>query len=181
MNPAEEAELITLLNDGRDAFLAAISKVSAEVSDRSPGPGRWTALQCVEHVAIAEEHMLSQNTSAALAAEPVVNAARELLIRSRGARRERRVEAPEAAHPRGRFRSIEEAVKHFLRRTKTIEFVNRSEDLRAMSTSHPVLGPLNCYEMVLLMAVHPQRHAKQIDEIVSIVGNASEEITSNNS
>jgi hypothetical protein len=175
MNPAVRAELITLLNDGRDAFLAAVSRVSAEMSGRSPGPGRWSALQCVEHVAIAEEHMLSQNTGSATTAEPVANAARELAIRTRGARRERRVEAPEAAQPRGRFQSIDEAVKHFLLwRTKTLEFVNRSQNLRAMSTSHPVLGPVNCYEMVLLMAVHPQRHAKQLDEIVAIVGNGSD-------
>jgi hypothetical protein len=35
--------------------------------------------------------------------------------------------------------------------------------------THPLLGPANGYEILLLMAVHPHRHAKQIDEIGAAV------------
>jgi hypothetical protein len=39
------------------------------------------------------------------------------------------------------------------------------EDLRCKITSHPIIGKVNCYEMLLMIAVHPHRHAKQIEEI----------------
>jgi len=51
-------------------------------------------------------------------------------------------------------------------RERTIRFVeNCNEDLRAQSTTHPILGTVNCYEVLLMIAVHPHRHAKQIAEI----------------
>jgi hypothetical protein len=34
--------------------------------------------------------------------------------------------------------------------------------LRAKVAIHPVLGRVNCYEMLLMMAAHPRRHAEQI-------------------
>jgi hypothetical protein len=32
-------------------------------------------------------------------------------------------------------------------------------------TTHPLIPVVNCYEMLLMMAAHPLRHAKQIEEI----------------
>ncbi len=51
-------------------------------------------------------------------------------------------------------------------RERTVRLAgNCEEDLRLKTTSHPLVGPVNCYEILLLIAVHPQRHAKQIEEI----------------
>jgi len=30
---------------------------------------------------------------------------------------------------------------------------------------HPLIGDVNCYETLLIMAIHPHRHAPQIQEI----------------
>jgi hypothetical protein len=41
-----------------------------------------------------------------------------------------------------------------------------SDDLRFWLTDHPLIpGPVNCYEILLMMSVHPVRHAEQIAEI----------------
>ena len=171
MNSIEKEELLTFLDKGRDAFLTAIGDVPESMATQSPGPGRWTILECTEHVAIVEHHLLSQINIAVPTKESVPNKAREVAIRRRGANRDRPVDAPEGAIPTGRFSSITEGVEHFLaNRIKTIEFVQRSEDLRGTLTTHPILGSVNCYEMLLMMAVHPQRHAKQIDEIRNALG-----------
>jgi len=43
-------------------------------------------------------------------------------------------------------------------REQTVRFVEAcNEDLRAKPMAHPLLGPLNCHEALLLMAVHPRR------------------------
>jgi hypothetical protein len=52
-------------------------------------------------------------------------------------------------------------------RAETVRFVEKFEDdPRRWLTDHPVIpGPVNLVEILLTMAVHPARHAKQIAEI----------------
>jgi hypothetical protein len=51
-------------------------------------------------------------------------------------------------------------------RRETIEFVDDFRgDLRWRVAQHPLITrPVNCYEMLILMAMHPRRHALQIAE-----------------
>jgi hypothetical protein len=41
-------------------------------------------------------------------------------------------------------------------------------------TTHPLLGPANCYEMLLMMALHPLRHVGQIEEIKAALENEAQ-------
>jgi hypothetical protein len=58
---------------------------------------------------------------------------------------------------------LREALKGFeASRPWTVEFVNaHEEDLRAKLAAHPLMRPLNCDEILLLMAVHPARLARK--------------------
>jgi hypothetical protein len=39
-------------------------------------------------------------------------------------------------------------------------------DLRVWGTDHPLIpGTVSCYEILLLIAAHPERHARQVREI----------------
>jgi hypothetical protein len=40
-----------------------------------------------------------------------------------------------------------------------------AQDLRNLFTPHPLLGEIDCYRCLLLLALHPARHAAQIEEI----------------
>jgi hypothetical protein len=167
MRLSDKQDLLTILDEGRDAFLQAVSGLTDDMARRNPGPDRWSVLECVEHVAVAEEYMLLQLQNAT-PAEPVINATREYAIKKRAGVRTTRVEAPDAAKPIGRFSSVTNAVEHFLAcRQRTIQLVRAAEDLRALSTTHPIIGPVNGYEMLLMMAMHPRRHALQIAEITN--------------
>jgi hypothetical protein len=97
---------------------------------------------------------------------------RETLIRERGLDRTRPVESPEVARPTGRFPTLAEAIQHFIvARNRTIGFVeNSSEDLRRKITTHPLIGTVNCYETLLMIAAHPHLHAEQIQEIKIALG-----------
>jgi len=56
-------------------------------------------------------------------------------------------------------------------RQQTVRFVEScGEDLRAKPMTHPLMGAINCHEALLLIAVHPRRHALQIREIRTALG-----------
>ena len=166
MEALEKEAVRAHLEKGRKALLDALSGVTEDVAARKPAPGKWSVLECVEHVAIAEEYLFSQ-ISASWPADGAANRDREALILSRGADRTRPRQSPEALRPAGRFPTLHEAVQHFLAaREGTIRFIeNCGDDLRSSLTSHPVIGTVSCYENLLQMAMHPERHAKQIEEI----------------
>lgn len=170
MDIHEKRDLIDNLLTGKETLIQAIDGVTEECAQRKPEAERWSILECMEHIAIAEEHMFGQITSASKTGTPMVNKAREVLIRRRGADRARRLETPDVAKPNGRFCTLEEATQRFLAsRLRTLNYVeNCNTDLRAMTTTHPVAGPVNCYEMLLIMSAHPIRHAAQIREIRNI-------------
>jgi hypothetical protein len=171
MEPQEKQEMLSALEGSHRALLTAVQDVTEEMAGRAPGPGRWSIRQCLEHVAVVEDYLLRQIETATPAESPMVNLRREAAIRERGADRTRPVLAPEPAQPMGRFSTMAEALDHFREtRSRTIRFVEACTlDLRSQITSHPMIGTVNCYETLLIMAVHPRRHAKQIAEIRAAV------------
>ena len=86
--------------------------------------------------------------------------------------RKRKVEAPEPTRPAAGFASIHEARGRFLaRREQALSFVREcTSDLRNLFAMHPLLGQIDCYQYFLLLALHPARHAVQIEEIKSDPG-----------
>ncbi|MGO9317266.1 MAG: DinB family protein [Terracidiphilus sp.] len=167
MNEHERQAILASLEHGSTALLNALHGVTEELAIRVPGPGRWSILQCAEHVAVAEDHLFSLITASKWSDTPLINEQREILIATRGPDRTTRRESPEDAKPTGRFSTLSEAVQHFQTgRVRTIQFVNENKgDLRSRITTHPLMGTVNCHEVLLLMAVHPTRHANQIEEI----------------
>jgi len=170
MKVDEKREIIAGLEIGRKTLVEAICGATEVAAHRKPDAGRWSILECMEHIAIAEEHMFGLITSASRVDTPQINKSRESLIRKRGADRSRKIEAPDVAKPIGRFLTLDDATQNFLdSRRRTMDFVEKCEtDLRAMLATHPVAGPVNCYEMLLIMSAHPLRHADQIAEILNL-------------
>ena len=169
MQPQEKQEIRESLESGSQTLVDAVRGVTEELAGRSPGEGRWSILECVEHVAKVERYLLGQLECATLAETPMVNLQREAAIRVRAPTRSKRVEAPEPAKPSGHYATLSEALSQFLEnRSRTLKFVETCvSDPRAQITTHPLLGTVNCYETLLLMAAHPVRHAEQIAEIRS--------------
>ncbi len=167
MTTDEKQEMLASLEQGRAALLIALEGVSSEMSVQLPGPGKWSILQCVEHLALAEDYLFGQISDAVPSETPLFYPQREAAIRLRGPDRSTRIESPEQAIPCGRFTRLPDALQHFLAsRERSIYFVaNCLDDLRSRLTSHPLLGKVNCYETLLLIAAHPLRHIQQIQEI----------------
>jgi hypothetical protein len=166
----EDEQQVTLgsLQQGAAALREALDGVSDDQAQRIPGPGRWSMLQCVEHIALTEDALFSAILSAEAAPAPLIHTGREERIAARGADRSRPVESPEGVRPRGSFSSSHQALRHFLAsRENTLRYAatHLREDLRCRVTTHPLLGVVNVFEVLLLMAVHVQRHVGQINQI----------------
>ncbi|MGO9260794.1 MAG: DinB family protein [Bryobacteraceae bacterium] len=167
MDPAEKRKMLDDLERGSQALRDAVLGVSEEQAALRPGPDRWSVLDCVEHLAAVEEYLLGQLEAATPALAPVGSALREARIAERAGDRSRPVPAPESVRPRARFATLAEAVQCFESvRGRTVRFVECCEkDLRREATTQPLIGAVNCHEVLLIMALHPTRHAKQIAEI----------------
>ena len=171
MDENERLKLLATMASGPEMLLNVLNGVSEETAARNPAEGRWSILDCVEHLALAENYLLSQILAGQTTDAPPGSSEREARILARGSDRTRTVFAPDVAIPHSKFATIGEALKAFLTvRERTIEFVeNCHENLRLKTTTHPIIGPANCYEMLLMISIHPHRHANQIAEIRNIL------------
>ena len=168
MDGTERAKILRELQAGRDALGAAIAGVDDELARRKPSHEAWSILECVEHMIESERYLLTRLHAAELADEPFEKSRREEKIARLAADRKRRIEAPQQAHPKGRFDALGEALTAFDEtRAEVVRWVeNCTGDPRRMMTDHPlIVGPVTCAETLVMIAAHPARHAKQIDEI----------------
>ena len=169
MDACEKQQLLESLETGRGALAAAVSGVAEDIAAKSPAPGRWSVLECVEHLALVEEYLFAQIAASTPSETPVGSRLRENNILKRGADRTRTLEAPEVARPTGRFPTLANALAAFASsRERTIAYVrNLREDPRLRTANHPLIGDVNCYETLLIMSIHPHRHVQQIQEAVA--------------
>jgi hypothetical protein len=157
--------LIAELRASRERFLGVIDDVPERLSHIRLTPQGWSILECAEHICLAEHGMFA----ALERRRPTENAPdteKDVFIRKAAVDRSRKLNAPDAVRPTGRFSSLADAAKEFRQaRERTIGFIeNLNEDLRRSTAKHP-MGIVDSYQLVMIMARHPERHALQIEEI----------------
>jgi uncharacterized damage-inducible protein DinB len=160
--------LVALLRESREKFLGSFAGVSEEQSRLQPAENCWSVLNTVEHLTSAETLMLKLVTTQRRPRSADA-ANREQVFLQVVADRSRKMQSPESGRPRGRFATLAEAAAQFKdTRDGVIQFVEQHpEDLRASEVTHPHpgAGHVSTHEMVIIIAKHAERHAKQIQEI----------------
>jgi hypothetical protein len=160
--------LLALLQESRERFLGSFASLPEEQGRMKPAPDRWSVLDTVEHLTTAETIQLklleTQRTP-----RPANAPNREQAFLYMVAQRANKMQSPESATPCGRFPSLAAAAEQFkATRAGVIQFLEQfNEDLRATEVKHPhpAAGMVSTCEMLVIMAKHAERHAKQIDEI----------------
>ena len=168
MTDAERGLAIEHLIDGRDALLTAIAELSDEQAHFKPDAQRWSIAECAEHVAITGDALLALLTKGVTNPQGVaLDPAKYGRLAAALVDRSRRFPAPESIRPTGRFASIADARAYFLEsHERAISYTLQCQlDLRRHFTLHPLLGEIDCFRCLLLLALHPARHAAQIGEI----------------
>jgi uncharacterized damage-inducible protein DinB len=166
---AAEAELET----SRRRLLTAVQGVTEEEWRRRPSTNRWSIAECAEHLTAAELP-LARFFATGAREQPSEEERREIrgkddFVRRFLRDRSQKGEAPERIRPKGRFATREETIRTFEeRRAANIFYVRQtSEPLRECFAPHPFAGVLDGYQWVLTLAAHTDRHAEQIEEILS--------------
>jgi len=171
----EREKALGLLNRSRQALLDSIQGVTDNQARWRPAPDRWTILEYVEHLAIADDGLIAvirrSLKTPARPESPEQRKEREDRLRAnpmpRGVNR-----APEPLHPHGRFGSLHEALAAFLAsRERSLEFARGvQDDIRSHFADHEVLGPLDGYQWLIGNARHAETHAAHIREIRAMSG-----------
>jgi hypothetical protein len=172
METADREMLLGLLRESREAIAGAVAGVTEEQARQRPAPDRWSVLECVEHVCLVEDAMFARFTTKLAPADTPADRSREQVVLQVAANRSQRLSAPEHVRPTGRFPSLAAALDHFQKsRARSMEYIRGCElDPRAHTQQHPVAGTISGQEYLIILAMHPARHAEQIREARRALG-----------
>ncbi len=172
LTQSERDRAMSELHATRKAFLDSVSELSDAQWRFTPGPGRWSAAQIAEHVTASEDRMFELATKKVLAspaapAERRPGQARDEQVLKQVIDRSERYQAPASLQPANRYPTRESLAALFRKsRDRTIAYVRTTGDpLRAHVAPHPVLGDLDAYQWILVIAGHTQRHLDQMHEL----------------
>ncbi|HUN89503.1 MAG TPA: DinB family protein [Terriglobales bacterium] len=162
----EREQLSAALRKSREVYLRCVKEVSENGAAARLSENSWSILEIAEHVAVAEHGMFrAVELGTDKTSEPDYGA--DAGIIRRGLNREVRSQAPERSRPKGRWKTLAEAINAFEKsREKTLDFVeNGGKDPRRIESVHPLFGSIDGHQILLIMAVHAERHTAQIEDI----------------
>ena len=158
------------LQSTKQSILDATRGLSEAQWNFKPAPDRWSVAEVVEHIAAAEDMLFGLITEQVMKAPPRpegedVKAIDDLVL-SRVPDRTNKAQAPEPLKPTNRYGSPDAALKHFVEsRNRTINFLQKTEDLRAHAADSPLGKKLDAYQWILFISAHSERHTKQLNEV----------------
>jgi uncharacterized damage-inducible protein DinB len=158
------------LESTEQGVLDATRGLTAEQWNFKPAADRWSVAEVAEHIAAAEDLLYGMITGQVMKA-PARGATEDVkaidqMVLTGVPDRSHKAQAPEPLKPTNRFGSPEASLKHFEEsRQRTIDFLKKTDDLRAHATDSPLGKKLDAYEWILFIGAHSERHTKQIAEV----------------
>ncbi|MBZ5620771.1 MAG: DinB family protein [Acidobacteriia bacterium] len=175
MTAEERAYLLDQLETSKKNMLASIQDLTAGQWTFKPAPAVWSVQECAEHIILAEDYIFSGSQQ--VLKTPVVprpdgsNAEADHKLVAGVQDRSRKATAPEQLVPGRKFATPDDAVREFTaRRDKTIAYVKTSNDDLRVHVGPGPAGPMDGYQILLLLASHSARHTAQIREVEANAG-----------
>jgi len=172
LSTEERDAALKSLQATHDAFLKSIAGLSEKQWRFKPAPDRWSVAEVAEHIAVSESTIFGMiqskvMTSPADPAKRAEVAGKDETILKMVPDRSHKVQAPEFLKPTNRWATQAELTKAFEdARKATMDYVRTTnDDLRDHFGPHPLLGPMDAYQWILLISAHSERHTKQIEEV----------------
>ncbi len=172
MTPAERAHAINYLTETRENLLDSTIRLSQDQLQFKPAPDRWSVAECLEHIIVVENRILGR--IAELAQGPADTSKRSPFegrddsLAQIIAGRVDRFPAPEILNPTGRWPYHRLLPEFRMARGRSFDLASRVDaDLRRCFFPHPVYGDLDCYQWLLLIPAHGERHRAQAEEVMS--------------
>jgi uncharacterized damage-inducible protein DinB len=168
----KEREVATdFLNKTEEGVLASVKGLSEEQLKFKPAEDKWSVEDCLKHIAATEQALwgmtegnIQQKANPEKRAE--IKWTDEEVMKNIEDRTTKKKTFSPFEPQNTSYKTAEEAIKSFTEnRAKLIEYVKTTkEDLRNHVATLPV-GSFDCYQMILFIAAHSNRHQQQIDEV----------------
>ncbi len=151
-------------------LLQHLNSLTDDVLSFKAGPDKWSIVEVIEHLVMAEENMLEQLTGAASATtlDPQDRSAKNYHIVIKVMTRDIPVDVPdESMEPRGKFSLGELLGRWDETRKRTRAYIDaiNSEKADDLVYRHPFAGPLDMAETLRFIDVHFDNHMRHIDKI----------------
>ncbi len=172
MTPTERARAIDYLHETRENLIRPTEGLSPMQLQYKPAPDRWSVAECLEHITVTEGFILG-NINKTLQQEAAFSASGfgdDGVVKT-VADRSTRIKGPEILMPTGRWPHDRLLAEFRVTRGRSFDFAATTEtQLRKYSFAHPLLGPLDCYQWLLLIGAHGERHRQQVEEVIADSG-----------
>jgi len=170
MNERERQLAADHLAASEERLFGLVDGLTPEQWSFHPGEARWSIAECLEHVMRVENRivgLIGKKLEGPPESAKDHALEKDAVIAKMVPDRTTRREAPEPARPIGQWPDTAELLAEFQKtRARTAQFVADTEgDLRSHSIPHPAFGDLDCYQWLLVLGLHGERHARQIEEI----------------
>jgi hypothetical protein len=170
---AERELVLKHLNDSRERLRKAVAGLSKEQFDFTPDGEQWSVAYCVEHIAVVENGIQKGiqrilETPAQPEREAEIRAKDRVILETVPARKNR-VKGPPQVMPNGRWPDIGDLLGAFeATRARSLEMAsNPPHGMHQHFFDHPIIGPMNCYQWLLFLGTHCERHVKQMEEVMA--------------
>jgi uncharacterized damage-inducible protein DinB len=169
MTPAERERAAAYLAETRENLLRTATSLSPTQLQYKPAPDRWSVAECLEHVTVTEGFILGNiNKTLQQAAAPSASSFGDDGVVQMVADRSTRIKGPEILMPTGRWPHEQLLGEFEAARKRTADFAATTDtQLRQHAFPHPMLGSLDCYQWLLLIGAHGERHRLQAEEVMA--------------
>ncbi|HWX55996.1 MAG TPA: DinB family protein [Verrucomicrobiae bacterium] len=173
MTQADREFAIKQLDQTGERLQRILRGLSQEQLSYRPEPGRWSIAENVEHLVVTERRLVSAVDK--LLQEPPdlsrqCSMADEEVVRQVGTVRER-VQAPAHSLPSSRWPAEALLPEFETTRQRTRDFTSATNgDLRHHFMPHFLFGLLDCYQWLLLIGAHCNRHSAQSEMVQASPG-----------
>jgi len=157
-----------------------VDDLTADQWNWRPAEGRWSIADCLEHVIRVEHRILGLIDGALREGKPEpgkqlsrpAQDVKDSIVSKGTVDRSNRRQAPDAVVPSGQWPEAEAMMAEFRRtRDRSREFVATTNgDLRSHFRPHGAFGEIDCYQWLVVMSLHGDRHAAQIEEVKAAAG-----------
>lgn len=167
----ERRFLIDELKESRAGVQKAIKGLSDDQLNFKGGPEKWSVKECLQHIALAENHLWKM-ADAALKKPASPDKKAEIKLKDKDVldlleSRNKKVQAPESLGPvKAPWKTAGETFDAFkAKRNSLIKYAKTStDDMRNYVLQMPV-GQIDAYQMLLYISAHTKRHTLQIEEV----------------
>ena len=175
MDATEREFVLKHLCDNRDRLLGSVEGLSLEQVRFRAAEEQWSIADCIEHIALVENRVFTSIQRVLGEAPPEIRpdvlGKVERMMRF-VVDRSTKVKAPEPLVPRREWASFSEVVERFqAARSRTLQFAGETEaDLHERFFPHIIFKDLDCYQWLVFLGLHAERHIRQLEEVKSNPG-----------